>query len=270
MAQITFKERVKNTAISEAKNYKKNYVDYEYLVCSSAFREKDYYIIDAKEDNYQHLIGVNALIKPQEFFEKCYNGTLQETDFNFIKSGQNERSVKGSVRRKITVLSNMMNLFYNHIKVEETFIKNQIRCSFATADNKCTLGFIDATKSRPKSLIKGNELDTNKMRDVSLLLRKEIGKEKFDEIIIGNSEILMNYYEKIKAHIDNSLINLNSKNEIIEYDNINCKSIELVKEDNRGVNIKPKEIEGQPPEVAYGIINKEVVEEVENTITKIT
>lgn len=213
MEEVSFKERVKNTAIAEAKNYKKNYVDYEYLVCSSAFEIKNYYILDAKEDNYQHLIGVHSLIEPKDFFEKCYYGTLKETDFDFKKRRQSEKSVKGSVREKIKVLSNAMNLFNNNIiKVEEEFSKNKVSCSFATSDNKCTLGFIDTSRSRPMTLLKGNELNVNKVKDISLVLRKYAGKEKFDEIILGNSETLMTYYEKIKEHIDESLISLIKKN----------------------------------------------------------
>ncbi|MBU3218269.1 hypothetical protein LL033_26120 (plasmid) [Clostridium estertheticum] len=205
MEEISFKERVKNVAISEAKNYKKNYVDYEYLVCSSAFVTKDYYIVDAKEDNYQHLIGVHSLINPQLFFEKCFNETLKEEDFDFIKKKQTVKSVKGSVREKIKVLSNAMNLFNENIKVEETFLKNRVTCSFATADDKCTLGFINTSKSRPMSLLKGNELHVNKVKDISLLMRKKMGKEKFDEILIGDSKMIMTYYEKIKEHIDISI-----------------------------------------------------------------
>lgn len=221
----SFKERVKDVAISEAKNYKRNYVDYEYLVCSNAFSIKDYYIINAKEENYQHLIGVNSLLKPQDFFQKCYYETLEQEDFNFIKRGQSEKSVKGSVRRKITVLPNMMNLFHSNFKVEETFTKNKISCSFATADNKCTLGFINTSKSYPKTLIKGNELNANKMKDVSLVLRKKAGKEKFDEIIIGNSDVLINYYEKIKDHIDESLMPPNMNNKIKKCENITDKEV---------------------------------------------
>lgn len=68
------------------------------------------------------------------------------------------------------------------------------------------------------SLLKGNELDVNKMKDISLLLRKEVGKEKFDEILIGDLEILMTYYEKIKEYIDKSLTL--SKQEIQEIKNV--------------------------------------------------
>lgn len=217
---ITFKERVKNVAICESKNYKKYYAEYEYLVCSSAFEIQDYYIIDAKEDNFQHLLGVNSKIAPQAFFEKCYDGTLQESDFDFQKRGQSEKSVKGSVRRKIDALPNMMNLFNGNIKVEESFVKNHISCIFATADAKCTLGFISTPKSRPMTLLKGNELDKTKMKDVDLLLGKEKGKEKFDEIIIGDSEALMNYYVKIKGLIDENLISSGIKEEIKTHEQV--------------------------------------------------
>jgi hypothetical protein len=206
MSKINFKERIKNVIINEAKAYKQNYVDYEYLICSDAFVINEYYIIDAKEDNYQHLTGVHALISPQDFFNKCLDGTLSEDDFDFAKKGQTEKSVKGSVRRKIQVLPDMMNLFQKNIIVEETFEKNKIKCAFATTDKSLTLGFTDAYKSRPMTLIKGDELDINKAQNVKLLLRKEVKKQKFDEIIIGDDEILMTYYEKIKNLIDESLI----------------------------------------------------------------
>ncbi|KAB3529514.1 PBECR4 domain-containing protein [Alkaliphilus serpentinus] len=214
MSQVSFKERVKNIAIQESKNYKAYYVDYCYLVCSSAFAKQHYYIIEAKEDNYEHLLGVNSLIPPQDFFDKCYNGTLQESEFNFQKRGKSEKSIIGSVRRKIKVLPNMMNLFYGNIKAQETFIKNQVCCSFATSDNICTLGFISTPKSRPMTLLKGNELDFTKMKDVDLILRKQKEKHKFDEIIIGDLKVLWNYYEKIKEHIVESLFQ--EKIEIIQ------------------------------------------------------
>jgi len=55
MKKVSFKERVKNIVIKESKNYKEIFVDYEYLVCSRAWVMKDFYIIDGKKDNYQHL-----------------------------------------------------------------------------------------------------------------------------------------------------------------------------------------------------------------------
>nr|WP_312579150.1 PBECR4 domain-containing protein [Sedimentibacter sp.] len=219
MEEITFKERVKNVLINEAQKYKRNYVDYEYLICSDAFKISDYYIISANEDNYQHLTGINSLVSPKEFFNKCFDGTLSESDFDFAKKGQDEKSVKGSVRRKIQVLPDMMNLFENEIKVEESFVKNKVKCSFATTNECYTLGFINAKKSYPMTLIKGNEIDKNKAKTIKLLLRKEANKERFDEIIIGNDESLSCYYEKIKDIIDINLIPdslIELQNEVVE------------------------------------------------------
>lgn len=215
---VSFKERVKNTAINQARVYKEIYMDYEYLVCSDAFTQSDYYIINGKEENYLHLIGVNVKISDTqslsaiEFFEKCYYDRLVEDDFNFLKDGQAEKDVKGSVRKKIKVLPNMMSLFSSKIKVEEKFIKNSILCTFATSDNQCTLGFINTSKSYPKSLMSGNQLNASKAKDVSLLLRKGVNEEKFNKIIIGNTAVLMDYYEKIKDCIDDSLLPPKSEN----------------------------------------------------------
>ena len=39
MCTISFKERVRNEAIANAKLYKENFVDYEYLICSQAFEQ---------------------------------------------------------------------------------------------------------------------------------------------------------------------------------------------------------------------------------------
>lgn len=206
MDEINFKTRVKNVAISESANYKKVYVDYEYLICSDAFVDKKYYVVTAKEDNYQHLIGINSLIKPKEFFNKCYNGTLTEDDFNFSKRGQNEKSVKGSVRRKISSISNIMSLFYDaKTLVEEPFYKNGVRCSFATSDNKCTLGFNGESKTYPKSLMKGNHLNGFSYKKISLVLRKKPTEEKFDEFVIGTMESLAKNYNNIEELIGDEI-----------------------------------------------------------------
>lgn len=50
-------------------------------------------------------------ISAQSFFDKCIDGSLSENDFDFIKKGQDERLVKGTVRREIKALSDMMGLF---------------------------------------------------------------------------------------------------------------------------------------------------------------
>lgn len=197
MAEESFKERVRLEIIKAAKQYKETYVDYEYLICSEAFTKKDYYIIAAEEDNFQHLTGVHSQINAQSFFDKCYEGTLSEEDFDFVKRGQDEKAVKGTVRRKIKVLPNIMEFFKVGLQAEESFKKNKVICSFATEDGDCTLGFSESEKARPKSLIKGNELENPS--PVDLILKRRAGAELFDKIIVGDSATLSKYKEKIVA-----------------------------------------------------------------------
>ena len=75
MADLTFKQRVAQTAMTYATVYESVYLKYEYLVCSEAFSSQDYYIIAACADNYRHLIGVNTAISAEEFFAKCLAGS---------------------------------------------------------------------------------------------------------------------------------------------------------------------------------------------------
>lgn len=110
--------------------------------------------------------------------------------------------MKGTVRRKIKVLPDMMNLFKTGLLAEESFEKNKIFCSFATADGRCTLGFSESEKARPKSLIKGNELNNPKI--VDLVLRKRSGTEFFDEFVIGDENALSKY----RSRFEDILVNL--------------------------------------------------------------
>lgn len=206
MDKISFKERVRQTVITCSKKYKNNFVDYDYLVCSNAFLKKDYYIISAYEDNYQHLTGVHSLISPQDFFDKCYDGSLSDSDFDFIKKDQSEKSVKGSVREKIAVLDNTMDLFtYPEIYVEESFHKNRVFCSFATAVNSFTLGFANDKYATPKSLLKNNKLSNN-LDKVDLIIRKHRTDELYNEIILVNNETIKNYYDKIKHLLSSEVV----------------------------------------------------------------
>ena len=99
--KISFKERVRLTAIKESKSFKSIFVDKEFLICSHSFKKRDYYILSAEKDNYLHLVGIGTQLSALDFFNKCYDGTLSLDDFDFNKNGQDESSVKGSVRRKI-------------------------------------------------------------------------------------------------------------------------------------------------------------------------
>ena len=199
MCKVSFKERVKNEAIANAQLYKANFIDYEYLICSEAF-DKGYHIIKADKGNYLHLIGIHTQLSPADFFDKCYNKTLEDRDFDFIKPNKSEKSVKGSVREKITVLPFMVKIFEQELVAEDNFKKNLVECAFATSDNKFTLGF--AVSGRPKSLLKGNELQSSKRKKVDLIFRrKRSSKEKYSELIYGNKKSIMKYQDAIKEYV---------------------------------------------------------------------
>ena len=179
MSEKSFKERVREEMINAAIQYKQVYVDYEYLICSEAFVEQDFYIVAGREDNFQHLTGVNSTLSPKEFYFKCLQGVLEESDFDFAKSGQDEKMVKGTVRRKIQILPNMMEFFQAGVETEEKFKKNKVSCSFATADGMCTLGFSESKKA---------------------------GTKLFDEIVLGNVETIQKYREKIQQLLSEELL----------------------------------------------------------------
>ena len=201
MKKDSFKGRIRLEIMEFAKLYKQTYLDYEYLICSEAFIKKDFYIIKAEKDNFQHLTGVHSLVKPKDFFQKAYDDRLDEKDFDFIKQGQSEKMVKGSVRRKLKAFAQIFSLFEQDVLTEETFVKNSIHCSFATADESCTLGFVDIGNARPQTLLKGNGLNLEKARPVEIVFRKRVGERYFKEIICGEVAVVEKYKEKLKGEI---------------------------------------------------------------------
>lgn len=206
--QKSFKERVKESVIQNATLYKEYYVDYEYLLCSKAFEKNDYYIVSSHADNYLHLTGVHTNLKAETFFDKCYDGTLEEDDFDFIKKGQKESEVKGSVRRKINVLPDVMNLFTETTVIEEDFEKNRIKCALAAGNTITTLGFVVTGKAKPMTLLKGNELNSAKSKSLDLVLRRKTGESKFTEMIIGNNKMLKEYKNSLDDVLAENLLDL--------------------------------------------------------------
>ncbi len=206
MKAQSFKERVAQAAIMQAPIYKAVFVNYEYLLCSKAFTEHDYYIVSAAENNYRHLIGVNTSISADIFFQKCMDGTLNENDFDFKKPGKSEKEIKGSVRRKIKALPFLMGMISNGLVAQEGYQKNGVVCSFATTDCNMTIGFIAQGKSRPKSLLWGDSLNREKAGFVDLILRRKPSEELFSEIVVGSDETLAEYRNKIDAVISPELL----------------------------------------------------------------
>ena len=203
--QKSFKERVKETLIYNAGDYKRYYIDYEYLLVSKAFEKSKYYIVTAHEDNYLHLTGVHTELGAKTFFVRCFDGTLEETDFDFCKKGQNESEVKGSVRRKINVLPAIMDMFSVGTLVEEDFEKNRIRCSLAAGNVSATLGFVVAGKAKPMTLLKGNELNPAKGKKLDLVLQRKSGETNFSEVLIGTEAILSEYKDILQGLLSEEL-----------------------------------------------------------------
>lgn len=203
-----FSEKVRQSAIKYAQLYKNKLLDYNYLICSTAFTQKDYYIINAQKNNYAHLLGIHTLLSPEEFFNKCYNGTLLTTDFDFIRKGQSEKEVKGYIRRKINSLQSGLEMFEQPIILaEENFSRNRIFCSFATSENSCTFGFINYNYSVPKTLLKGNELNASNTRYVDLVLRKHKKDKLYNEILLGDKNSVRKYFDKINKLLSKDIIN---------------------------------------------------------------
>ena len=209
--QKSFSQRVKETVIQCADLYKKYYVEYEYLLCSKAFEKNEYYIVSAHGDNYLHLTGLHTKLDATSFFNKCCNGALEESDFDFCKKGQNEKDVKGSVRRKINSLPSIMNMFSTETSVEEDVEKNRIRCSLAAGNVSATLGFFVAGNAKPMTLLKGNELNLSKAKNLDLVLRRRPGETKFSEIIVGSCEQLLEHKSALNALLSEELCMLISE-----------------------------------------------------------
>ena len=167
--QISFKQRVCNTVSSMAAAYLHYFVEYDYLLCSPAFKKQPFYIVSAEKNNYQHLAGVSYSYSADDLFDKCLKGTLTETDISFSKSGRSEAEIKGSVRRKIKALPNIIGIFSGVSSVEEDFSKNRIFCSFASANASCTLGFTFAADAKPMTLLSGNQLDKTASQSLTLV-----------------------------------------------------------------------------------------------------
>jgi len=117
---------------------------------------------------------------------KIVSHLLCVSDFDFISKHRSEKEVIGSVRRKIQILPLLATIFQMQLQAEEDFVKGKISCSLATADNMFTIGFADTAKLRLKTLLKNNELNSDKAVNVTLVLRRDRGADKFDTIIQGD------------------------------------------------------------------------------------
>lgn len=193
----TFKTRVKNEAIQYSNDFKTIFINNEYLVYSSNFSLQYRYIISAHKSNYLHLIGVHSHLTPNDFFDKAYQKTLTENDFDFFIPNKSEAEVKGSIRRKIQSLKHLNSLISDKCLFEESFLKSKANCSIASSACNVTMGFSYGPKCNPKTLMKGYHLSSQAITP-DLILIKSKKEPAFNKIIVGNLQILKEYLVKSK------------------------------------------------------------------------
>lgn len=68
------------------------------------------------------------------------------------------------------------------------------------------MGFVCDGFSKPKTLLRGKKLNPNRTGAMELVLRRKRGAEKFDQIIVGNNEVLKKYAVKINALLSADLL----------------------------------------------------------------
>lgn len=221
--QISFQTRVKNTITACAIDYDNYFVDYEYLIFSEAFVKRKYYIISAVDTNYLHLTGVKTSLSAKGFFEKCISSedSLQESDFSIVgdidtslpkeKQRELKNQGKGNVRKKMQALPAIKDIFHSpRTLVEEDFSKNKVYCTMAAETGITTLGFITESKVKPytvkpNTLMKDQKL-SSKAKPIKLALRKRRGSSEFDEIIVGNKEVLRENIKVLEKMVSPDLL----------------------------------------------------------------
>ena len=152
-----FKIITRTQLLKAAQDYFK-LLDKVIVLKSKEFKYKKQYTLKFIKGNFLHLTGVYSFLKPADFFEKCFDGTITIDDFKFTKTHH-----KNIIKIKMRNLVNLSAMFNEEIFVQENFIKNRVTCGIATSDNKKTLGFIE-TKHYflPKTLLDKNHLDPGK------------------------------------------------------------------------------------------------------------
>ena len=152
----SFKSTAKNQLQIAANEYA-TLIGKTFVLESKEFVNCDKYVLCFGETNFLHLTGVISDLSPADFYSKCINGTIAESDFDY-----NAAKNKTNIKNKLRVLCSISTFFNQELQVQEQFIKNKVVCKIATTDNKCTIGFDGGFRLRPKTILKNNHLDTSK------------------------------------------------------------------------------------------------------------
>ena len=154
----SFKSTIRNKLVQAANSYS-NLLNKKIVLHSDEFDCSDQYVIRFFKTNFLHLTGVKTILSAGEFFDKCLNGTIIETEFDITST----KEQKGLVRLKMKHLPLINTFFKQALLVQENFDKGSIKCLIATSDGKCTIGFVDAKYHvRPKTVLDKNHLKKDK------------------------------------------------------------------------------------------------------------
>ena len=155
---ISFKTKVRKQLVEAAKSYSK-LLNVKITASSNLFVVSDKYILRFYKTNFLHLTGVKTNLSAEEFFNRCFNESIMEENFDCDSS----KEIKGFVRQKLKHLVNFHSIFEQKLLFQEKFEKGKVSCTIATTNGECTIGFIDAKYCvRPKTILDKNHLDKSK------------------------------------------------------------------------------------------------------------
>ena len=156
---MTFKESVQHKLNVAAKDYSK-LVGIDFVIKSNEFKYRNEYLLRFHKDNFLHLTGINTKLKATVFFEKCFEGTITQEDFDCDSTEE----LKGKVREKLKNLITIGDFFDKELVFQEMYEKNRVICKLASTDGKCTIGFISISKNIhvPLTLLNRNQIKEEK------------------------------------------------------------------------------------------------------------
>ena len=195
--QKPFYERIKDEVVEASASYESNYVLVDYLLVYGKDNNYSHIIIKAEKDNYLHLTGIMTNLNPTAFFDKCLSNTLVASDINVPAMKTEEKSYKGTLRRKINVLKDFTKGVDSSYVIQENFVKNRVVCSIASTNLNLTIGYIDTGNClRPKSLISGDSLDGSKKQSIYLILKKNRTELLYSNLVVGDLSFLKEYSDQ--------------------------------------------------------------------------
>lgn len=154
----SFKATVRKQLIEASKSYSK-LLDVKISIFSEHFEFSNQYTLRFYKTNFLHLTGVKTSLSAEEFFEKCFNKSIVEQDFDCDST----KETKGIVRQKMKHLVKIGDIFNKKLLFQEKFEKGKVACVIATTNGECTVGFVDAKYCvRPKTILDKNHLNKNK------------------------------------------------------------------------------------------------------------